>query len=313
MKNRNKILYIPLIIGSIYSYGYEDLSDTFFIGANIGGTLIDTDIGYDHDGDKPLSLSGGISAGYYLTHYLSFEIDYSYLGKEYMNNQSEDLFGYSGYITTQYGISDAAALYLKAGMTALDSSGDRWSPSAGLGLRYRATENWQIDTGYRWVDDIPDTNGDLYEFSVGAHYLFVTKAQPIVVDDVYIPPPVKQIPEKITLSMEAGTLFAFDSDKLVPNKAINNVIKDLIEFDSDVKIIGHTDSKGREKYNLKLSEKRASAVKQYFISKGIKSEKIETLGLGESTPVASNESAEGRSKNRRVEIEYVIVRDKHIN
>lgn len=72
--------------------------------------------------------------------------------------------------------------------------------------------------------------------------------------------------------------------------------------------VGHTDSIGTEAYNLKLSERRAQAVKAYLVSKGIDASRIYTEGKGEAQPIASNKTAEGRAKNRRVDIEVVGTR-----
>jgi len=71
---------------------------------------------------------------------------------------------------------------------------------------------------------------------------------------------------------------------------------------------GHTDSIGTEAYNQKLSERRAAAVKEYLVSKGIPSAKITTIGKGKTQPVATNKTKEGRQKNRRVDIEFKGVR-----
>ena len=72
--------------------------------------------------------------------------------------------------------------------------------------------------------------------------------------------------------------------------------------------MGHTDSIGTEAYNLKLSERRAQAVKAYLVSKGIDASRIYSEGKGEAQPIASNKTAEGRAKNRRVDIEVVGTR-----
>ncbi|PZO31710.1 MAG: flagellar motor protein MotB, partial [Betaproteobacteria bacterium] len=68
--------------------------------------------------------------------------------------------------------------------------------------------------------------------------------------------------------------------------------------------IGHTDSIGSDAYNQKLSERRAQAVKDYMVSKGVAADRIQIKGMGESQPVADNKTKEGRAKNRRVEIEF---------
>ena len=70
----------------------------------------------------------------------------------------------------------------------------------------------------------------------------------------------------------------------------------------DIDVIGHTDNKGSETYNQKLSVRRAQAVKDYMVSEGIDAGIVDVIGKGESEPVASNDTDEGRAKNRRVEI-----------
>ncbi|WP_028485798.1 OmpA family protein [Thiomicrorhabdus chilensis] len=75
--------------------------------------------------------------------------------------------------------------------------------------------------------------------------------------------------------------------------------------DKNIKVTGHTDSTGSEAYNQTLSEKRANAVKTYLEESGIDGNRIEAAGMGESSPVASNKTKDGRAQNRRVEIEVV--------
>ena len=86
-------------------------------------------------------------------------------------------------------------------------------------------------------------------------------------------------------------------DKLVP------VFKDY--QNTDIVIYGYTDSTGAVEYNQTLSEKRANSVKNYLASKGLNNSRFETKGLGVNDPIATNETAEGRSKNRRVEFAIV--------
>ena len=74
--------------------------------------------------------------------------------------------------------------------------------------------------------------------------------------------------------------------------------------------VGHTDSAGTDAYNQKLSVARSEAVKAYLVGKGIEQNRVYTEGKGEKQPVADNKTAEGRAKNRRVEIEVVGTRAK---
>lgn len=67
-------------------------------------------------------------------------------------------------------------------------------------------------------------------------------------------------------------------------------------------MVGHTDSKGTDAYNQRLSERRASAAAEYLISQGVSPQKVTSQGRGESEPVADNETDAGRAQNRRVEL-----------
>jgi outer membrane protein OmpA-like peptidoglycan-associated protein len=70
----------------------------------------------------------------------------------------------------------------------------------------------------------------------------------------------------------------------------------------DIDVIGHTDSDGTEEYNQALSERRAQAVRDYMVSEGVDASIIDASGQGESNPIASNATKEGRAENRRVDI-----------
>ena len=80
----------------------------------------------------------------------------------------------------------------------------------------------------------------------------------------------------------------------------------LVTHGYELRIEGHTDSVGPEAYNLDLSRRRAENVRDYLVSQGVDDEGLLAVGLGESRPVASNDSAVGRQENRRVEI---VIRD----
>jgi OmpA-OmpF porin, OOP family len=111
--------------------------------------------------------------------------------------------------------------------------------------------------------------------------------------------------------IQADALFDFDKSVVRPDgkKSIDDALDKLRGVDLEMVIAtGHTDSIGTDAYNQKLSERRAAAVKDYLVSKGIPSAKITTIGKGESQPVATNKTAEGRQKNRRVDIEFKGVR-----
>jgi len=114
--------------------------------------------------------------------------------------------------------------------------------------------------------------------------------------------------ENITLNMPGNVTFATDSADLNPAffDVLTSVGKVVTEFDKTIiEVAGHTDSTGADAYNQSLSERRAATVSQYLQSRGISSQRMITVGMGETMPVADNATASGRQANRRVEITMV--------
>ncbi len=114
---------------------------------------------------------------------------------------------------------------------------------------------------------------------------------------------------KVTYAADAF----FDFDKSVIKPEGKAKLDDLVGKIKDINLeatiaVGHTDSVGSDTYNQKLSVRRSEAVKAYLVSKGIEKNRVYTEGKGEKQPVADNKTAEGRAKNRRVEIEVVGTR-----
>ena len=123
---------------------------------------------------------------------------------------------------------------------------------------------------------------------------------------VVVAPPVAS---KVTYAADA--FFDFDKSVIKPEgKAkLDDLISKISGINLEVIIaVGHTDSVGSDTYNQKLSVRRSEAVKAYLVSKGIEKNRVYTEGKGEKQPVADNKTAEGRAKNRRVEIEVVGTR-----
>ena len=114
----------------------------------------------------------------------------------------------------------------------------------------------------------------------------------------------------LVLSMPELVLFDFNKYE-VKNKvkgSLNTLAKALEENpDIRIKIDGYTDFIGSEVYNLELSVKRAKAIKNYLVDRGVKSSNISIEGYGKQNPIANNATAAGRAKNRRVE--FIISRD----
>jgi outer membrane protein OmpA-like peptidoglycan-associated protein len=117
---------------------------------------------------------------------------------------------------------------------------------------------------------------------------------------------VKEEQRGVVITLDGQVLFVTGKAELLPiaRDRLNQVAKSLKELDDDklVSIEGFTDSRGADDMNMKLSQDRANAVKDYLISQGVKPEKVRSIGRGEANPVASNDTPEGRANNRRVEI-----------
>ena len=125
------------------------------------------------------------------------------------------------------------------------------------------------------------------------------------------PPAARCRPAATKVTYAADAFFDFDKSVLKPEgKAkLDDLVGKVKGINLEVIIaVGHTDSVGADAYNQKLSVRRAEAVKAYLVSKGIEKNRVYTEGKGEKQPVADNKTAEGRAKNRRVEIEVVGTR-----
>ena len=119
--------------------------------------------------------------------------------------------------------------------------------------------------------------------------------------------PVVVAPPAATKVTYAADAF-FDFNKSVIKPEGKAKLDDLVGKIKDINLeviiaVGHTDSVGSDAYNQKLSVRRSEAVKAYLVSKGIEKNRVYTEGKGKKQPVADNKTAEGRAKNRRVEIE----------
>ena len=116
---------------------------------------------------------------------------------------------------------------------------------------------------------------------------------------------VERVGEGIVMTFDSGLLFDVNQSTLKPETQanLNNFAKVLKEYpDTDILIEGHTDSSGSDDYNLELSKRRAQSVSNYLAGLGVDPRRFTIMGYGESRPVATNDTPEGRQANRRVEI-----------
>ncbi|KAJ54679.1 membrane protein [Actibacterium mucosum KCTC 23349] len=116
---------------------------------------------------------------------------------------------------------------------------------------------------------------------------------------------VRRVGDELIVTMPQDILFAFDSAQVSPGLTsdLKILAASLNNYaDTTVEVIGHTDSDGEAGYNQRLSSERAQSVASILISEGVAPNRIRAFGRGEDEPVATNQTAEGRAQNRRVDI-----------
>ena len=116
--------------------------------------------------------------------------------------------------------------------------------------------------------------------------------------------------DNLILNMPSNVTFGVDSSAISPTfqTTLSNVADTLSRYEkSYVDVLGHTDSTGSDAYNQSLSERRAESVANFLANSGVQRARLATRGYGESQPIASNSTEEGRAANRRVEIKIVPI------
>jgi len=184
------------------------------------------------------------------------------------------------------------------------ANGDTWKNSTGLCYR---DSNWTPATA------APDCDGAIKPapapVAAAPAPAPAPKAAPAPAPAPAAAAPAPAAASKVTYA--ADTFFNFDKAVLKPEgKAkLDDLVSKIKSINLEVIIaVGHTDSVGSDAYNQKLSVRRSEAVKAYLVSKGIEKNRVYTEGKGEKQPVADNKTAQGRAKNRRVELEVVGTR-----
>lgn len=121
---------------------------------------------------------------------------------------------------------------------------------------------------------------------------------------------VQRVGDRLNVVIPADVTFDFDSARIKPEfySTLDGIARTLNDYpQSTIVIIGHTDSTGDASYNQTLSERRAESVAGYLVTRGVLDRRIQVGGAGETQPIASNATAEGRAMNRRVEMEIIPI------
>lgn len=210
-------------------------------------------------------------------------------------------------------MSEEVDLFVKAGAAFVSyGNQDDQNIFGAVGLSYNLFDNIDVQAEYQHINDIDisTTNINANTFTLGFRSKFggTTEPAPEPVEEVLVEEVVVEevvvVKSFETQLVDSGS-FELNSFELKPeSKAkLNELVTFMNEYpQANVEVVGYTDSTGAAEYNLKLSEKRAQSVANELEAQGIDASRISVFGQGENNPIASNETHEGRVKNRRVEV-----------
>ncbi|GGK20297.1 OmpA family protein [Aliivibrio fischeri] len=260
------------------------------------------------------SVSGRIGLGYDILDRMALTTDYRYLGQGKYNDESV--------VTNAWTVGTQVKLPLNENLKLTGSFGigvfnqdvnsnkdSHLSSYLGTGLSYKISNAWYMNFDYTYYNR-NDSNmsgevtirPDISEFIFGFTYYFnksykIRKIETVVTKEKVI---TKQ---NHIYVVESDGQFVTGSYKLA-NPSKFNFVYDYLSKNprSKAVISGYTDSTGSDTFNQKLSKQRAEEVASYISKRGISKDRLISKGLGESKPVASNSTKEGRAKNRRVEV-----------
>ena len=209
-------------------------------------------------------------------------------------------------------LNRVAALFAVAAVAtsgAMAQTVDNWRATDGTVWKNGTNELCWRDTAWTPATAAKDCDGALKPVAQAPAAAPAPAPAPAVTPAPAPAPIVAPTSEKVTYAADAF----FDFDKSVLKPEAKSKLDDLISKTGGINLeviiaVGHTDSIGTDAYNQKLSVRRAEAVKAYLVSKGLEKNRVYTEGKGKKQPVSHNKTAEGRAKNRRVEIEVVGTR-----
>ncbi|HCJ7272829.1 TPA: OmpA family protein [Vibrio cholerae] len=288
-----------------------------YVGGKIGKSWLDDACQSGQPCDKDDTTLGAF-VGYEANKWLSLEAGYDYLGKfTAAGLADEKVKAITLAPKLSLPLTEGIALYGKVGGAFVDyGSKDDYSYLGAAGLEFNTNHNVTMRLEYQNITDI---NNDIVRASgesatLGVVYKFGGSQEPapVVEQRPAEPAPVAEpVVEKVAVTktftfqhLDSST-FATASAELKPAtvQKLDKIVGYLNQYpQAKVEVVGHTDSTGSEAYNQKLSERRAQAVAKALEAQGIDASRISAKGLGESSPIASNATAEGREKNRRVEL-----------
>ncbi|NVD07219.1 OmpA family protein [Vibrio sp. JPW-9-11-11] len=267
------------------------------------------------------SMTAGVFAGYEWLDFLSIEAGYDYLGEfSAAEFSDEKVHAYTLAPKVNLALNEDWSLYGKLGGARVDY-GNHYDNSflGAVGFELDSHKNVTVRIEYQRLTDVsnPWVTAKANSATLGLVYKFgasqPSSAEPMVMEEKVVEEVVEATPEMeaapVVKTFQAQVIdsgaFALDSATLKPES--QPVLDELVSFmkrfpQSTVVVTGYTDSSGSAAYNQTLSEKRAQSIATALIEQGIEPERINASGQGENNPIATNDTPQGRAKNRRVEI-----------
>ncbi len=328
---KRSVLVLPFFI--LWAVASAHAVDGPFVGVDLGAS-VPTNRNYRAHVQE--GATGNPYGGYMFNDYLGVQGQIHFTFQEPDNDRQG--FPKENQITTLFGATIGPRLSLPLGdlvelygtaqggvFTGLSGRLNHTAPgfSVGGGVDFNVTPQVAIGLFGRWnraymsprptslpqnvLADQGPADARWATFGVGLKYAFNGPAEappppPPPAPVAKAPPPPPPVKKKIVLR---SVHFDFDKSAIRPDAVpILNEAAETLKGEGGVAVIveGHTDSVGTDAYNQKLSHRRADAVRQYLVKHGIAANRVTTEGFGESRPVASNDTADGRAQNRRVEL-----------
>ena len=325
MSKINYILPLALLVSGAATAASELTENPWYVGARLGGAHYSdfaNNKWKENNQDKD-DIAGGVFVGYNYSSWFAIVTGYTYLGEaEITHNSSVEQQGIDLVSKFTWHATDDFAVFAKAGgfyyfadgKDQVSAANDKGLvPTTGAGVEYFFNKNVSARLEYQYYHDLElkdsgvNTNWDTHFY--GASIVYSWGAPEPVAMAAAAPVVVKAVEPQKMVKIEPLTVelpFAFDSGKLAPQYTaqLDPIAQHLIKYpEAELIVIGHTDSRGPEAYNQKLSEQRAALVADYLATHfNIDNSRINESGRGELAPKASNATKEGQALNRRVSV-----------
>ncbi|ANQ17044.1 OmpA family protein [Vibrio natriegens] len=311
MNNKNLIVLMSLFASQTMAAEDNFLSDNVYFGVKGGYHILDDD---NSHASSPDGSHLGMFAGVRLNDNISWDIGYQSWEKIESAQHNIDVDVIETALRYDSYINEDISLFGRAGMgfafvedhsTQSNKDYDGVSPLAEVGINYWLTDKVSTGLSYQYTRAVgghDELDIDSNSINLSFTYNFSNRFKYETVEVVTQEPAATPV---TVIELQDATLFGFDSFELTSagkEHLLNIISRISVQSTAVFNIIGHTDSSGPEEYNERLSERRAQAVKDFLVEVGMPESNISVEGKGETQPIASNDSRQGRIDNRRVEI-----------